>query len=198
MPQIPSEIILNDSIVRQTKVLDKLEKWIELSAIAEQEKQSTETPRKYRPYCVNVVAPTVAPILAVQVMPRNQARDSLSLYNAGPGTILFLNQWFDPASILQQFSDPAHPNTFLPAPNQVVEIGYLPVGSSTSIDSTESVWCWNNSTNALLVIVEAVYDRAGSIKSATFPIPGLDGALGAGYTTTADVDGNPTLIKGLR
>jgi hypothetical protein len=199
---VPNEVILNDSLRRQNAVLEKLEHWLELAAIATQEGKSTETPRKFRPYTANIQnnlgQPTGVTALAFQLMPRNNARDSFSLQNLGPGDLLFSNTQFDPSSILQQISDPNHPNAILPAPMQVVEIGLLYSGGAVSINSSEALWVSNVGGNCVLSIVETVYDRAGTKRPGGFPIPGLDGALGAGYGTAADVDGNPILQKGLR
>lgn len=198
--QAPNEIELRTSLNHQAALLTRIDKWLELAYLSQQEQKSTETPRSYRPLVYNLVAGlTPGQINAIQVLGRNFARFDVSIYNVGPGTILYSNAQFDPASMLQQLSDPAHPNTITPSPNQAIQIGYLPAGSSVTINSTDAVWAWNNGSNALLVMTEVIYARAGN-QTGPMPalIPGLDGAIGQGYGNAVDADGNGVAVKGLR
>lgn len=192
-----NEIIINDNLAKNNKMLEHLTRMIDAAYMQIQEAESEKTPNRLRPYTVNISAPTTPAPLCVNVMPRNPSRDSMSLYNVGTGSVIWSNTWFDPTSILQQFSDPAHPGSNTPLANQIIEIGYVPSGASVTINSTEPLYCYNVGGNALVTIVESMYVKPGSL-SATIPVPGIDGAIGAGYTSAADVDGNPILIKGIR
>ncbi len=194
----PNEVILNDNIERQNKLLDNLTNFLEKIYFQTQEEEGNKQPRNIRPYTANISLGTGSGALALQVMPRNPSRYDFAAYNLGPGDIIWCNTVFDPNSILQQFSDPAHPNVFLPAPNQVVQIGLIPSGATVDVNGQEPLWVFNVGGNAVLTIIETVFAKPGSMHAAGFPIPGLDGAIGAGYGTVDDVDGNPTLVKGIR
>ena len=193
-----NEIIINDNLERNNRMLNRLTTLIDTLFLQIQEAESEKTPAKLRPYTINLSAPQTPNPQVVQIMPRNAARDSLSIYNVGPGSLIWSNTWFDPTSMLQQFSDPAHPNTITPLANQLIEIGYLPSGGSVSINSTEAIMAYNVGGVALLTITESSYLKSGNFKGYTFPPPGVDGALGAGYDTVSDVDSNPILVKGIR
>jgi len=203
MATVPNEVILNDSLRKQNAILEKLTAFLQMAYLQTQEEESEKTPRRVRPFTVNVNAQLGQPAgttpLAMQVLPRNMARNSVGLYNIGPGDLIFANSWFDPASILQQFSDPNFPDVVAPLPNQVIQIGFLPKGSAASFDATEAIWVYNIGSNAVLTMTETVFARAGR-KEGVMPKPaGIDGAIGAGYVAHPDTSEQfPMAIKALR
>jgi hypothetical protein len=194
MPK-PVEIELNDQLARFNTHADRLIKIIERYQIAQQINEATKVPTRQRFYTVNVDAIT-APPTVVQVLRRDPLRKEVSFINDGPSTCLINNQWFDPTSIQQQFSDPTNPSTVPPVANQIIQIGYLAVGGTLTFQGQEGIWVFNNSpsSGALLSIIETIYSSPA--KDAT-PTPGLDGALMGGYTVVNDGE-SQRLVKGLR
>ena len=193
-----NEAIINDHLRRNNIMLERLTVLLDARYKQVQEYEAEKTPNKVRPYTISLSAPTSPTALCVQLLPRNPGRDSVALYNVGPGSLIWSNTWFDPTSILQQFSDPAHPNTITPLSNQIIEIGYVPSGGAVSVNSTEAIMGYNVGGLCVVTMTETSYLKAGNFKGVTFPPPGVDGALGAGYGTASDVDGNPVLVKGIR
>ena len=120
----PREILLHDSINRQTEAVKLLTKWLEETYLQTQLKESQKRPRKVNIYTVNVNAVSTgasgAAKATFQTLPRNDERYDFAVVNSGPGDLLFNTENFDPVSIFQQFSDPNAPDTVLPVPNQVV------------------------------------------------------------------------------
>lgn len=188
-----NDTIINDNITRQNHLLEKLTQLINAAYLQVQELESEKTPSKVRPFTFNLLTTGNG---SHQLMPRNASRDSLTIYNVGTGSCIWSNTRFDLTSILQQFSDPAHPDTIAPAPMQMIEIGYLPSGSTVTINSTEAIYVASIGAAALLTILETVYSKAGK-QGGTIPIPGLDGAIGGGYEAR-EIDGTLIGAKGLR
>lgn len=194
-----NERILNDFFSKQTGQQERMVKAIEAMALATQQKESEKTPTIVRPTTINLTCGTTAgQINSIQLVRRDPHRKSVAIYNFGSGDLLWACYNFDPATILSQFSDPNHPDVVLPVPNQAVQIGFLPTGGSTSFDGTEAIWGYNVATNCVLTLTETLFTTPHHIRSATFPVPGLDGALGAGYEVAPGVDGNPVVVKGIR
>ena len=185
-----NEAIINDALRHQNVMLAKLTELLEASYLQTQELEANKTPNESRPYTVNLSCPSEPNLHPLQVLGRNPNRSSLTIYNVGAGSCFYHHTMFDPTSILQQFSDPANPNTVLPAYNQVVQIGYLPSGASVTINSTEPLWALNHGATCLLTIIESVYAKAGKQQ------PGFDGVLGNAYAA-AEVSGATLTSKGL-
>lgn len=174
-----------DHLTRTNHALNNLNKLLALIYYQTQESKAQETPGAERPYTINLSAPGPGD---VQLLPNNGARQKVGVYNQGPGDLLFSNQHFHPASILQQLSDPNHPNTILPAPNQVVNIGLLPNGASATWYSTSAIWVYNVGGNCLLSMLESIYVTPKSVTDNGAKPYGLDGAIGAGYGVIPGAD----------
>lgn len=194
-----NEQILNDFLARHQASNDRTVAAIERAALIIQQAESEKTPSLIRPTTINLQAGIVpGQIQALQILRKDDHRRQVVFYNQGPGDVLWSNAYFDPASILAQFSDPLHPDLVLPMPNQSVPIGFLVVGATITIIGTDAIWAYNNGVNAIISFTESIFNSPRNVRSPTFPVPGLDGALGAGYELAPGVDGNPVVTKGLR
>ena len=195
---IPNEVLLNDFLSHFTKSTQSLIDSIERNALFVQQVESEKIPALTRPTTFNLTSSqfgTQAQAVASQILRREQQRDGFSLINLGPGDLIWSNTVFDPNTILTQFSDPSHPSTLTPLPNQAIDIGYVPSGGNISIETTDALWGYSVGGACLLTIVETLYLSARSSRAATMQIAGLDGAIGQGYGTVQGPDGNPVASK---
>lgn len=156
-------------------VLARLNAWL-------QQLEAEKTPGSFRPKTINLLCSNLAAangqVRALQLYPRNGLRGSLAIYNLGPADILYGTKEFDPASILQQVSDPSSPDTVTPSYNQMIDIGILSAGASAAVDATGGVWAYNiGSSNALLTMVETIYSAAITDPQSDPLSPGLAGAI---------------------
>ncbi len=155
-----------------------------------QRREADKVPGKWQPYTVLVLCPTAGTqVLPLQILRDEARRNTLAIVNYGTDDCLIGNEPFDPVSILQQWSDPNNPNTVLPAPNQVVKIGFLPAGGTISIESHGGVWAYNVNTSsiagasgALLTIVENLYQIPRVMPAASGVSTPTAGLAWEGYT----------------
>lgn len=128
-------------------------------------KQLTEArkiPGKTELLTVNLWNP-IDPPTALQILPKNERRDSVAIVNGGPSDIIFSEKWFDPTSILQLFNDPNDPDAVTPGFNQVISIGFLISGQSVSLDGTLGVWAYSlgstagSNQNAIIGLADSLY-----------------------------------------
>jgi hypothetical protein len=148
--------------------------------------EADKTPGQWRPTTIllNCATLPIGSPGSFQIMRAEPRRKSADVFNQGPDDIFISNLEFDGPSIKQGISDPANPDTVLPAPLQVVEIGILPSGSATTINSTGSIFAFNlASSGALLSILENLYQGSASIPQ-RITQPGMDGVQGQGYGST--------------
>jgi hypothetical protein len=193
-----NEQILNDFLARHEQSQNRLISQIEAMVLAIQQNESEKTPQIIRPTTLNLTAATTGQINSQQILRKDASRRQVILFNQGTGDLLWSPNQFDPLSMMSQFSDPAHPTTVLPMPNQAVPIGFLPSGATITIIGTDAIWAYNVATFCVLSMTESIYANPRNPKSPTFPVPGVDGAIGAGYGFAPGVDGNPVVMKGLR
>lgn len=146
-----------------------------------QQKEAQKAPHNSRAYTINVVCPTLPLPLAMQMLPRNDARKDVGLTNLGGSDLLFSEIQFDPSSILQLLNDPSTPDTVIPAPMQVIRIGLLKSGAAVTLTNAAPVWVYNlsvtNGVGALVSILEDVFSVPNRLPSP----PGTDGMAFQNY-----------------
>jgi hypothetical protein len=129
-------------------------------------KEASKTPPIARPIVFNLVSSQVPP-QAMQILGRNPNRHEVAVVNYGPGSIIFREQWFDPQSMLQNFSDPNFPNVITPGPNQAIPIGYAPQGANFSMKATNGLWAYSVGGSALITMIDEVFVTVAE----TNPVP---------------------------
>lgn len=152
--------------------------------LGRQREEARKTPGITRVTTINLLNPT-APPTALQIVPKNDKRESVAITNAGPADCIFSERWFDPTTILQWFSDPNDPSTPTPGFNQMVPIGYLIKGNSVTLDGTTGVWAYSlasatgSNQNAILSIADSIYDATTGVPMSMAGWDKMDGLLPA-------------------
>lgn len=175
---------LSDDILKHfTKHLEVNNRLLSAMYVQQQRVQADRVPGTWRPYTVFVKnnSTSIGTQTPIQIFRDEPRRKTLSILNQGADDCLISAVPFDPVSILQQLSDPANPDTVLPAANQVVEIALLQSGSSLTIESRGGAWAWNlSSSGALLSMVENLYFLPRIIPNPTNVVP-VSGIAWEGY-----------------
>jgi hypothetical protein len=134
-----------------------------LAYFQEQLREQNRTAENSPPRCFNLWNVVLPAPLALQIIPGNPARNKVGLANTGPSNILYSTAWFDPVSVLRNFSDPLDPDAVTPGFNQSIEMGFLAAGMAVEINSIRSVWAYSlgsqagSNQNAILSIQDSIF-----------------------------------------
>jgi hypothetical protein len=134
-----------------------------LSYFQEQLKEQNRTPENSPPRVYNLWNVVLPSPTALQIVPGNPARYKVGIANSGPSNILYSTNWFDPISVLRNFSDPLDPDTVTPGYNQAIEMGFLLAGMAVEVNSIRSIWAYSlgsqagSNQNAILSIQDSLY-----------------------------------------
>jgi hypothetical protein len=131
-------------------------------------RKARETPALTKLTTFNLQNPTSPAPTALQILTKNDKRASVGIYNTGPADILIAEQWFDPTTVLQWFSDPLDPDTILPGFNQSIPIGFLGATQPRlTLDGTTGLWAYSlgsqasSNKNAVVSLADSVYVTDG-------------------------------------
>jgi len=125
-------------------------------------RKASETPGITKLTTINLWNPS-SPPTAIQILTKNDKRETVAIANAGPADVLIATKFFDPTTILQGFNDPNYPDAIVPGYNQMLEIGYLTSGQNLSIDGTAGIWAYSlgstagSKQNAILSFADSQY-----------------------------------------
>lgn len=125
--------------------------------------QARKTPGITKIYSFNLLNPVSPTPVALQIVEKNDSRDSVALTNAAGDDCLVSEKWFDPTTILQYFSDLSLSVGSL-AYNSAVPIGLLVKGNSLSFDGVNGIWAYALGSNlgtpvaTLISIADSIYE----------------------------------------
>lgn len=132
--------------------------------LKKQSDEARKSPGLTRLSTFNLLNPQSPSPLAIQIVPKNDMRESVAITNplSASADVLISEEYFDPVTILQHLNDPSFPDS-VTAYNVAVPIGFLSAGSNVSLDGTLGVWAYNlgssggSPTAALLSIADSIY-----------------------------------------
>jgi hypothetical protein len=136
--------------------------------------KARETPGVTKLWTYSLLNPTSPSPIVVQILPKNDQRKSVAITNTGIGSDCIISeQWFDPTTVLQWFSDASDPSpNAVTANNVAIPIGFLTNGNSVTLDGTMGIWAYSLGSAqgtplaSILSIADSTYvksdPRAGS------------------------------------
>lgn len=131
-----------------------------LRYLSHQIAQARKTPGITKLYTVNLLNPQSPSPQAIQILGKNDDRESVGITNLAGEDCIISEEWFDPNTVLAMFSDPNVPSAGF-SQNVVLPFGLLTVGGNVSLDGTMGIWAYalgsGSSTASVITMADSIY-----------------------------------------